>query len=750
LFLPTITMASTPSNAQPDGSVSAPPQDDDGLALNYSDFDDESNEEPLLEFEDSDTDLFPSLPTSRHPSIGGDLRDLMLMDFDLDEDSLLDVSFSEINSSFSRQINPQQKQTNPPTPLPSSNQNIQVSVTTDFLDMSPSPMGGPLPMRRVVSSPLAVNPPAGASPTHRANAPRKLTQPTDKVPMVRSGSGGGLLTLPRSPLAVAYSLNRQKSLPVTLHERAPSTMQINRVSSTHSEFSIEEFSMDEEIADAEITMLANKLATPSRKKRANIFRSNSLRSTPQIETQSFKSPTTDGSDDEIGALQLEEMTQRVANSSAPTPTSRRRFPVEESAMSDASAASTRSIFHSLHGQNMQYIAYLSTFAIFGTICRVYLGRLFGLDCEFPDEIHDFLSPLSNQICVTASGTSNQTGGALFVDLPANMIGSFVMGIMTNLRPELWPNLPWLRQSHPLQQYEPLHVAIMTGFCGSLTTFASWNTQMVVMMDGTQAELGHQIVPAIFGYILGLMMSVCSFLFGNEVSVWMNRYRNPQTLPLIDGHSGSDTVAVTEGGETTRNESDKSDSGPHELPRLIVYPAFVTSSAPYSCLGSMLSGRYIPFLMLTLLLTAFAVADGVMNIPFYRSLWLSAAITPAGALVRWQLSKWNGRWSLFGRFKWIPWGTFICNLVACVVSALLLGIGSRHHGDRPSDRVWAAAIVGAIRSGFAGSLSTVSTFVKEIVDLNRNYQDHAKCYFYALTTIVASWSLSWIVYGLAVR
>ena len=729
--LPTITMTSNPSDAQPDGSVSASPQDDDGLALNYS----ESNEEPLLEFEDSV--LFSSSPTSRQPSMAGDLQHLMLMDFD--EDSLLDVSFSPTNTSFSSRVNPQQKQINPPTPLPFSNQNVRLGVMTDFLDTSLSVMGGPLPLRRVLSSPLATNPPTSASPTHRANSPQKLAQPIHR--MARSGSGGGLLTLPRSPLEFAYSLNRQTSIPVTRHERNASTMQNNQVSPTDSEFSIEEFSVDEEIADAEITLLAKELATPNRRKRTSIFRSNSLRSSPQNIPYTLKSPITDASDDELGVLQLEELTQRVANSPAPTPTSLRRFPVKEPAISNTSAVSTLSIFHTLLcGQNMQYIVYLSTFAIFGTICRVYLGRLFGLDCEFPDEVHDFLSLFSTHICVTASGTSSQTGGALFVDLPANMIGSFVLGVMTNLRPELWPNLPWLRPSHPLQQYEPLHVAIKTGFCGSLTTFASWNTQMVVMMDGTQAELGHQIVPAIFGYILGLMMSMCSFLFGNEVSVWMNRYRNPQTIPLIDGHGGSNTVAVAGEGETIRTKSDVS--------RIIFYPAFVTSGAPCRCLGSMLSGRYNPFLILIFLLTAFAVADGVMNIPFYRALWLNAVMTPAGALARWQLSKWNGRGSLFGRLKWIPWGTFICNLVACVVSALLLGIGSQYHADSQSDRVWAAAIIGAIRSGFAGSLSTVSTFVKEIVDLKRNYQDHAKCYYYALTTIIASWCLSWIVYRLA--
>lgn len=69
-----------------------------------------------------------------------------------------------------------------------------------------------------------------------------------------------------------------------------------------------------------------------------------------------------------------------------------------------------------------HIAYLSSFAVFGAVLRVYFGRFFGLDCGAPN-IPDFLTPLSSRICVTNNGQTDQTGGALFTDLPANMFGS---------------------------------------------------------------------------------------------------------------------------------------------------------------------------------------------------------------------------------------------------------------------------------------------------------------------------------------
>ena len=73
-----------------------------------------------------------------------------------------------------------------------------------------------------------------------------------------------------------------------------------------------------------------------------------------------------------------------------------------------------------------HVFYVSTFAVFGTVARSYIGRIFGLDCirnELDDFTYtDFLTPLSEHICITSDGKT-QRGGAIFIDLPANMIGS---------------------------------------------------------------------------------------------------------------------------------------------------------------------------------------------------------------------------------------------------------------------------------------------------------------------------------------
>jgi hypothetical protein len=115
--------------------------------------------------------------------------------------------------------------------------------------------------------------------------------------------------------------------------------------------------------------------------------------------------------------------------------------------------------------------YISGFAIVGTIFRVYVARIFGQDCELRRYNEsalpqDFLSPFSSLLCITNSG-KYANGGALFVDLPANMLGSFVMGVLSPHTPE--HPLPWFHSEHPLQQHTSFHLGLKVGLCGCLTT-----------------------------------------------------------------------------------------------------------------------------------------------------------------------------------------------------------------------------------------------------------------------------------------
>jgi len=72
------------------------------------------------------------------------------------------------------------------------------------------------------------------------------------------------------------------------------------------------------------------------------------------------------------------------------------------------------------------VFYISMFSVFGAVLRVFIARLFGLDCELEESGNgygDFFASFFSKICVTSDGKGPTQGAALFIDLPANMLGS---------------------------------------------------------------------------------------------------------------------------------------------------------------------------------------------------------------------------------------------------------------------------------------------------------------------------------------
>ena len=398
----------------------------------------------------------------------------------------------------------------------------------------------------------------------------------------------------------------------------------------------------------------------------------------------------------------------------PHPTSTPQASATKSTLQSMFTTMTQDMF------DARVLFYLSIFSIIGSILRVFIGRLFGLDCEGLD-VDDVFHEAFAKICVTATGETEQTGGALFIDLPANMIGSMMMGVMTS-GVSGYPSIPWLKAEHPLQQHKAMNIAIRTGLCGSLTTFASWNSQMVVMLDGSQIPLGHQILPAIFGYVIGLQASIASFLFGRKANIWINQYVNPHVC------SGPNRNVEQQGASTVP-------------PNAIHSPTISdTESNGVGCCLLGLVRRWVPVIFVMVAFSLFVVSDVLWNIPFYRILWISTLFTPFGAILRWRLSLLNPYRKSF------PMGTLIANVLGSVVAILAVAIDTRYLRSE----ALSAELLAALKIGFAGSLSTVSTFVKEVVDIIERYQYDAKGYKYAAISLVTCCAAGVVVYSPIVR
>jgi fluoride ion exporter CrcB/FEX len=125
----------------------------------------------------------------------------------------------------------------------------------------------------------------------------------------------------------------------------------------------------------------------------------------------------------------------------------------------------------------------------------------------------------------------------------------------------------------------------------------------------------------------------------------------------------------------------------------------------------------------------------------RNMAYALLFSPAGALLRWKLSNWNGTLPYKG-WRWFPLGTFAANLIGSIVSIGCIAIEYNLNSANVNS-FWGIGTIRAIKVGFAGCLTTVSTFVAESSGFMKN-TDHA--YPYMLTTIACCCSVACFIYG----
>lgn len=150
-------------------------------------------------------------------------------------------------------------------------------------------------------------------------------------------------------------------------------------------------------------------------------------------------------------------------------------------------------------------------------------------------------------------------------------------------------------------------------------------------------------------------------------------------------------------------------------------------------------------IMTVLLVLLIVLNGQHSYTVTnRTMVYSMLFAPAGAFLRWKLSSLNGTLSRKG-WEWYPIGTFLANFIGSIISIVAIGGEYDIEGSTAYDAsiFWGVGTIRAIKVGFAGSLTTVSTFVAEITGF-MNKTDHA--YPYIFTTIFACCSIASFFYG----
>ncbi|KAK9758242.1 hypothetical protein RND81_01G217600 [Saponaria officinalis] len=238
--------------------------------------------------------------------------------------------------------------------------------------------------------------------------------------------------------------------------------------------------------------------------------------------------------------------------------------------------------------SFEYVAYLihlSVFGILGVLTRYLLQKLFG----------------PSVVGVTSDGS------ILYLDLPSNMIGSFMMG---------WLGVVF--KSDISRVSDQLATGLSTGYLGSLTTFSGWNQKML-----EHSVDGHWVFASL-GFIIGLILAVGSISFGVDTAEGFKRL-----------------LGTTGEGLSIRKCN------------LVVLLVLVLMWVSLWTTSGILETKEFK--------------DGGSG----AQLWLACFVGPFGVWIRWWLARVNGRGlGRSGRWKWIPFGTLIANVSAACMMATL--------------------------------------------------------------------------------
>ncbi|XP_077242422.1 fluoride export protein 1-like isoform X1 [Tasmannia lanceolata] len=339
----------------------------------------------------------------------------------------------------------------------------------------------------------------------------------------------------------------------------------------------------------------------------------------------------------------------------------RELPEDAQSLSQSSKDNQKSFPPSL--KYISCLIHLAVFGIMGVFARYLLQKLFGPS--------------------VAGTTSDQT--PLYLDLPSNMVGSFLMG---------WLGIVFKADINEVSDL--LAIGLTTGFLGSLTTFSGWNQKMLDL----SAE-GHW-VNSMVGLLIGMLLVVMLIKVGVDTATGFRYLLNRR------GMLNSSTWKV---------DSYKG--------QLILFSVFV--------------------LMLGLL-WFISVASARIHLErdhISAELWLACIVGPPGVWLRFVLARLNGRGlGRNGLMKWFPFGTLAANVFAACLMAALATIRNVVATKRCD------IIVTGIQLGFLGCLSTVSTFVAEVYTMGTSDHPR-RAYFYSMVTIILSFALGTLIYSVPV-
>lgn len=378
------------------------------------------------------------------------------------------------------------------------------------------------------------------------------------------------------------------------------------------------------------------------------------------------------------------------------------------------------------------ILYVATWSYLGVLARKACEKL----CTVQEPSELWQSPVVYSIFFGSSVFGSE---GFFL---ANILGCVVMGLMSKIQPLISHENPYL------------YVGITTGFCGCLTTFATWNQNLsraaarTSTFDTTTSmdvpfsthmgrmcwfdayfllfiqfvlycvalEAGHLAGETLFHCIDGTRSHASELALTIRQSELAIAFSPRSTTHSSSASHDAESVDPRHQEWQQRSEGWAEDLLPETTISRNLAAAESAAHAAAKLADDMSKQAENPndegilhifvtvgmMILLTVLswLMCFVLDDG----EWWKSTARCMVFAPAGALVRYTLSLYNKNCG------YVKWFTLMPNVVGSALNAIIFSRLGKFH----SHSSW----YGEFATGFCGSLSTVSTFVNECSHLTR--------------------------------
>jgi len=238
------------------------------------------------------------------------------------------------------------------------------------------------------------------------------------------------------------------------------------------------------------------------------------------------------------------------------------------------------------------------------------------------------------------------------------------------------------------------LGLRVGFCGALGTFSSWNSDMVNLFRNGRIDA------ALCGCLLGIQLPIIAYRFGQNAAIYIfvRRLRREKRKDERRGY-----------GLRLRNDEENFEVNSTNVEEFDIHNNNFTM-ASNRILDEKLVIRKKPSIRaIATAIFTMSLVSLLSSLIFFghsfkvQRFSISLLCSPLGVLTRWKLS------NSYNRNSKYPFGTFMCNVLGCALSGSL---GSLLAGNPASEE---RIVLVSIIAGFAGSLSTLATFIVELLD-----------------------------------